>query len=83
MIGCSANGGTEHNILLDGEDTGLFSGHAYAVTDVFEIDNKDNPGSKLRLLRIRNPWGKGEWTMRFNDESEELEKYKTDIEKAI
>lgn len=42
MIGCSADGGTEHNILLDGEDTGLFSGHAYAVTDLFELDHKQH-----------------------------------------
>lgn len=42
MIGCSADGGTEHDILLDGEDTGLFSGHAYAVTDLFELDDKND-----------------------------------------
>jgi hypothetical protein len=37
MLGCSADGGTEHNIMYNEEDSGLKSGHAYAIIDCFEI----------------------------------------------
>lgn len=59
MIGCSSNGGTEHNIYYNEEDTGLKSGHAYALLDVLEIHDNDcnNYHKSHRLLRIRNPWG--------------------------
>lgn len=39
MMGCSAEGGTEFTILISGEDTGIMSGHAYGVIDVFEIED--------------------------------------------
>lgn len=37
MIGCSAVGGVEHNIEVNGLDSGLKSGHAYALLDTIEI----------------------------------------------
>lgn len=68
MIGCSADGGTEHNIALNGEDTGLKSGHAYAVLNIFEINDAqaDNYHKSHRLLRIRNPWGKKKKKRKIN-----------------
>lgn len=36
-MGCSVTGGTEHAIRIDGVDTGILSGHAYALNDVFEM----------------------------------------------
>jgi len=40
MMGCSADGGTESGIELDGEDTGLKSGHAYAIIDLLELKDE-------------------------------------------
>ena len=37
LMGCSVTGGTEHSVRIDGVDTGIMSGHAYSLNDVFEI----------------------------------------------
>lgn len=82
MIGCSADGGTEHNITLDGEDTGLKSGHAYAILDVLEIPNPKakNYHKSFRLLRVRNPWGFGEWQLKWSENTENSDKLKNYVE---
>uniref|UniRef100_A0A3Q3REP9 Calpain-3 n=1 Tax=Mastacembelus armatus TaxID=205130 RepID=A0A3Q3REP9_9TELE len=46
--------------------TGLVKGHAYSVTAVEE--HKD---SKVRLVRLRNPWGQVEWNGPWSDNSKE------------
>ena len=38
-----------------GERRGIQEGHAYSVMRAVEIDGE-------RLLLLKNPWGKGEWT---------------------
>ncbi|KEP45949.1 calpain-1 catalytic subunit [Rhizoctonia solani 123E] len=43
---------------------GLFAGHAYSVISAKEVNDK-------RFLRIRNPWGKTEWTGAWSDGSKE------------
>jgi len=77
MMGCSTSGGTEGPIQIDGEPCGVLSGHAYGLIDVFEIPDPDmtNPRKTHRLLRIRNPWGKGEWKNKWSDESEQLDNH--------
>lgn len=39
-------------------------GHAYSLLKVTELDNH-------KLVCLRNPWGKGEWTGRWSDNSKE------------
>lgn len=42
---------------------GLVQGHAYSILDVREMSNgKFSGSSKFRLVKLRNPWGKFEWT---------------------
>lgn len=38
-----------------GERKGIVEGHAYSIQKAVEIDGK-------RLLKVKNPWGKHEWT---------------------
>jgi hypothetical protein len=63
-MGCSALGTTEGEIIYP-EDvaSGVLSGHAYSVIDVFEIkaqvadENGDLKPKLEKLVRLRNPWG--------------------------
>jgi len=73
LMGCSVSGaGTETKVVIDGVNCGILAGHAYALNDVFSIPNAGKLNTKrniFRLLRIRNPWGKGEWNGKWSDES--------------
>lgn len=48
---------------------GLYMGHAYSITGFQQL--KTNRGV-IRLLRIRNPWGRGEWKGAWSDNSAEM-----------
>lgn len=37
MMGCSALGGTEHEITINGVPAGILSGHAYSISDLIEL----------------------------------------------
>jgi len=52
---------TEESVEL-----GLVTSHAYTVLSVYEIEDNNN---KLRLIKLRNPWGKGEWKGDYSDNS--------------
>lgn len=49
---------------LEERRKGVVDGHAYAVLDTYE-------GYGQRLVKIRNPWGKTEWTGAWSDGSKE------------
>jgi len=79
MMGCSALGGTEHEVCFPPDyPCGILSGHAYSIIDVFSIDvevtDEDDQVKSVteRLLRLRNPWGKKEWNGAWSDGSDEL-----------
>ena len=86
LMGCSISGGVEHYVKdEDGYPTGLLSGHAYGIMDVFELPRTDHPKGKKfsRLVRIRNPHGKTEWTGRWGDDSDEVEDLKKELDGYI
>ncbi|KFY22509.1 hypothetical protein V493_06553 [Pseudogymnoascus sp. VKM F-4281 (FW-2241)] len=47
-----------------GERKGIIEGHAYSIMRAVEMDGE-------RLLLLKNPWGKGEWTGPWSDGSKE------------
>jgi calpain-15 len=47
---------------------GIVSGHAYSILDAKEILDKNGSISD-RIVQIRNPWGKFEWTGAWGDKS--------------
>lgn len=47
-----------------GDQKGIIEGHAYSIQRVVEIEDK-------RLILLRNPWGKGEWSGAWADGSKE------------
>ncbi|XP_051766893.1 calpain-2 catalytic subunit-like [Ctenopharyngodon idella] len=67
LLGCSINNTssceTEAVTSLK-----LVKGHAYSVTAAEEVHFRGNP---VQLVRIRNPWGRVEWTGAWSDNSQE------------
>jgi len=53
-----------NNKFDDGSDNGIVPGHAYSLISVHEEDEG------LRLVKLRNPWGKGEWKGDYSDDSD-------------
>jgi len=53
----------------EGATQGLVAGHAYSVEDYVEMHG-------VKLVRLQNPWGEGEWTGDYGDEWLERNKHK-------
>ena len=47
-------------------DAGVISGHAYSLIQITEFKHQ---GKDVRLLKLRNPWGSGEWQGDWSDKS--------------
>ena len=45
---------------------GVISGHAYSLISIHKVQYQ---GRELRLLKLRNPWGSGEWQGDWSDKS--------------
>ena len=60
------------------------SGHAYSLNDVFAIPNSNNAKRQhSRLLRVRNPWGRGEWKLKWSDFSDQIKQNKKALQDRI
>ena len=45
---------------------GVISGHAYSLISIHELKHR---GKDIKLLKLRNPWGSGEWQGDWSDNS--------------
>jgi len=60
LMGCAIDASNE---LPESKlDCGLLANHAYSILKAKEVDG-------IKFLRIRNPWGQGEWTGDWSDNS--------------
>eukprot|EP01041_Mallomonas_annulata_P003480 gene3480-6926_t len=66
LMGCSIQGGAGKVEADVGQ--GLNMGHAYSLLDIRELGD----AKKTKLIKLRNPWGRGEWTGPWSDESAEF-----------
>lgn len=68
LFGCYLDSLAGKGAATDNTTTnGLFSSHAYSILKATEYNGK-------RFLKLRNPWGKSEWTGRWSDGSKEWTK---------
>lgn len=69
LLGCANTvkneEGSQHEVM---GTAGILNNHAYGIMDVRDVMN-------LKLIRIRNPWGRGEWKSKFADEDEEWDRH--------
>ncbi|XP_057655496.1 calpain-A-like [Diorhabda carinulata] len=64
FMGCAI---TDSTVAEEENEYGLYSRHAYSITNVVEVLSKN--GKPYKLLRLRNPWGTGEWKGNWSDNS--------------
>jgi len=49
---------------------GLHQGHAYSILEVRKVRDGFISGETFKMVKIRNPWGSGEWTGDWSDKSD-------------
>lgn len=86
LMGCSIQSNPKEKNKIEADaGNGLHMGHAYSLLAIGEINIKDGQGkpTKIKLMKLRNPWGRGEWEGAFSDRSEERETYKSEIDRVF
>ncbi|KAJ0061642.1 hypothetical protein NL108_005750 [Boleophthalmus pectinirostris] len=66
MMCCGTPSVNNGNIVNSIRANGLVNAHAYSVTKVTEVYHR---GSKVKLVRVLNPWGQQEWNGDWSDNS--------------
>ncbi|TRY92476.1 hypothetical protein DNTS_028183 [Danionella cerebrum] len=66
LMGCGTSGGSSGVMQNKVLANGLVEKHAYTVTGVTEVVCRGRP---VKLVRIFNPWGHGEWNRDWSDRS--------------
>ena len=80
-MGTSIQSNPKENHKVEAEaGMGLHMGHAYSFLGLGTIQHRkdeNDPKSEMltkRLVRLRNPWGRGEWEGTYSDRSDEMER---------
>ncbi|KAH9519602.1 hypothetical protein Btru_003120 [Bulinus truncatus] len=71
------DGATRNEIELS---NGLICGHAYSITGFKEIQLRP---AIVDLVRLRNPWGHGEWKGAWSDKSPEMKQLSRDVRESL
>jgi len=66
-MGCAVHDQGANNQMFK-EQLGLVTGHAYGLLAACEVP--DANGETVKIVKIRNPWGKFEWTGEWSDSSD-------------
>jgi len=77
MLACSIRGTSLREEKLT---TGLYRTHAYSITKIATIKCH---GKDFKMLRLRNPWGRGEWNGAWSDGSSEWKSLSGDERKSL
>ena len=64
LVACGSHSGSD----TTRNKNGIVQGHAFSVLDA--RDCNDGRGNSLRMVKVRNPHGRSEWTGRYSDEDE-------------
>ena len=64
MMGCSVG---DQYTQEEADRDGIVMGHAYTLLSVVALD--DGNGGSIPLVKLRNPWGSGEWKGDWSDNS--------------
>lgn len=82
---CSVEAETNHQeICFEDERMGILFNHGYPILNAFEIPKPNGKHRKTsRLIRLKNSWGFKTWTGKWSRKSEEFEKNKQEIVKAL
>jgi len=84
LMGCSIKGeGKEGPQIIDGVPSGLILNHAYGIQDVMELEDKYDKQVPLKLVLLRNPWGKSEWKGAWQTDSPEFKAHRDHIEEYV
>mmetsp|Transcript_3316 Transcript_3316/g.6299 ORF Transcript_3316/g.6299 Transcript_3316/m.6299 type:complete len:512 (+) Transcript_3316:58-1593(+) len=73
FIMCCATG--SGNDTVEESSQGIVQGHAYTLIGAYEVGN-------IRILKLRNPWGKFEWTGEWSDEHSSWDEH-PEVKKAL
>ena len=57
----------EHYTQQEADRDGIVMGHAYTLLSVAQV--LDAHGQAINLVKLRNPWGSGEWNGAWSDKS--------------
>ncbi|XP_072301741.1 calpain-1 catalytic subunit-like [Eucyclogobius newberryi] len=66
MMCCGTPSADSGKVINTIKSNGLVNAHAYSVTKVTEVYHR---GSKVKLVRLLNPWGCQEWNGKWSDSS--------------
>ncbi|KAF2098264.1 cysteine proteinase, partial [Rhizodiscina lignyota] len=68
LFGCGSRVGRDND---PHDEEGFVRGHAYTVLSAREVKDPIDESKTLRLLKVRNPWGRQEWNGAWSDGSKE------------